>query len=134
MLIKTIMVLLMCSIVYSEWRWANDTMELTHDKEAHFVGSAGAYFFFKHKDYTTIESIRYTFYLGLAKECIDAVVPWEEYGAWGGDGFSKYDLYYNMLGIGTAVLIDKIWKPKEKKSDIAIGFNNGSFSLHYRIH
>ena len=134
MLIKTIMVLLMCSIVYSEWRWANDTMELTHDKEAHFVGSAGAYFFFKHKDYTTMESIRYTFYLGLAKECIDAVVPWEEYGAWGGDGFSKYDLYYNMLGIGTAVLIDKIWKPKEKKSDIAIGFNNGSFSLHYRIH
>ena len=32
---------------------------------------------------------------------------------WGGDGFSKYDLYYNVLGIGTAVLIDKIWKPKE---------------------
>ena len=134
MFTKLLMVLLMCSMVYSEWRWANDTMELTHDKEAHFVGSAGAYFFFKHKDYTTMESIRYTFYLGLAKECIDAVVPWEEYGAWGGDGFSKYDLYYNMLGIGTAVLIDKIWKPKEKKSDIAIGFNNGSFSLHYRIH
>ena len=49
MLTKTIMVLLMVSIVYSEWRWASDTMELTHDKEAHFVGSAGAYFFFKHK-------------------------------------------------------------------------------------
>ena len=113
MLIKTIMVLLMCSMVYSEWRWADDTMELTHDKEAHFVGSAGAYFFFRHKDYTTIESIKYTFYLGLAKECIDAVVPWEEYGAWGGDGFSKYDLYYDVLGIGAEVLIDKWWKPKE---------------------
>ena len=133
MFTKLLMVLLICSLCYSEWRWANDTMELTHDKEAHFVGSAGAYFFFKHKDYTTMESIRYTFYLGLAKECIDAVVPWEEYGAWGGDGFSKYDLYYNVLGIGTAVLIDKIWKPKEKKSDIAVGFNNGSLSLHYRL-
>ena len=107
-------------------------MELTHDKEAHFVGSAGMYFFFKHKDYTTMESIRYTFYLGLAKECIDAVVPWEEYRAWGGDGFSKYDLYYDVLGIGVAVLIDKWWKPKED-SKWERGFNNGSISFYYRL-
>jgi len=119
-------------MVYSEWRWANDTMELTHDKEAHFVGSAGAYFFFKHKDYTTMESIRYTFYLGLAKECIDAVVPWEKYGAWGGDGFSKYDLYYDVLGIGAAVLIDKWWKPKED-SKWERGFNTTGISIHYRL-
>ena len=65
MLTKTIMVLLMVSIVYSEWRWASDTMELTHDKEAHFVGSAGAYFFFRHKNYTTMESIRYSAWLNL---------------------------------------------------------------------
>ena len=57
------------------WRWANDTAELTHDKEAHFVGSAGAYFFFRHKDYTQKESMLYTFYLGLTKECIDALKP-----------------------------------------------------------
>ena len=56
MLIKTLMVLLICSLCYSEWRWANDTMELTHDKEAHFVGSAGAYFFFRHKGYDEKES------------------------------------------------------------------------------
>ena len=29
----------------AEWRWADDTAEFTMDKEAHFVGSAGAYFF-----------------------------------------------------------------------------------------
>ena len=75
MLIKFIIVLLLVSMVHTEWRWADDTMELTHDKEAHFVGSAGAYFFFRHKDYAVKESILYTFYLGLAKECIDAVVP-----------------------------------------------------------
>ena len=132
MLTKTIMVLLMVSIVYSEWRWASDTMELTHDKEAHFVGSAGAYFFFRHKDYTTMESVRYTFYLGLTKECIDAVVPWEKYGSWGGDGFSKYDLYYDVLGIGAAVLIDKWWKPKED-SKWERGFNNGHISFYYRL-
>ena len=132
MLIKLIMVSLMVTIGFSEWRWASDTAELTHDKEAHFVGSAGAYFFFRHKDYTTFESIRYTFYLGLAKECIDALLPWEKYGSWGGDGFSKYDLYYNVLGIGTAVLIDKIWKPKED-SKWERGFNNGRISFYYRL-
>ncbi len=123
----------MCSMVYSEWRWANDTMELTHDKEAHFVGSAGAYFFFRHKDYTVIESIKYTFYLGLAKECIDAVVPWEEYGAWGGDGFSKNDLTYNVSGIILAVLLDQIWKPKEN-SKWERGFNNNTISFSYRLY
>ena len=132
MFTKLLMVLLICSMCYSEWRWANDTMELTHDKEAHFVGSAGAYFFFRHKDYTTMESIRYTFYLGLAKECIDAVIPWEKYGAWGGDGFSKYDLYYDVLGIGAAVLIDKWWKPKED-SKWERRFNTTSISIHYRL-
>ena len=132
MLIKLIMVSLMVTIGFSEWRWANDTIELTHDKEAHFVGSAGAYFFFKHKDYTTKESIKYSFYLGLAKECIDAMLPWEEHGAWGGDGFSKYDLYYNVLGIGAAVLIDKWWKPKEG-SKWERRFSTTSISIHYRL-
>ena len=132
MFTKLLMVLLICSLCYSEWRWANDTAELTHDKEAHFVGSAGAYFFFRHKDYTTIESIKYSFYLGLAKECIDAVLPWEKYGAWGGDGFSKYDLYYDVLGIGAAVLIDKWWKPKEG-SKWERRFNINSISIHYRL-
>jgi len=133
MLTKLITVLTICSIVYSEWRWADDTMELTHDKEAHFVGSAGAYFFFKHKDYTTMESVKYTFYLGLAKECIDAVIPWEEYGAWGGDGFSKNDLTYNVSGIILAVLLDQIWKPKEN-SKWERGFNNNTISVSYRLY
>ena len=132
MFTKVLMVVILCSLCYSEWRWANDTIELTHDKEAHFVGSAGAYFFFKHKDYTTMESIKYTFYLGLFKECIDAMLPWEEHGAWGGDGFSKYDLYYDVLGIGAAVLIDKWWKPKED-SKWERRFNTTNISIHYRL-
>ena len=115
MLTKMIMVLIICSIGYSEWRWANDTAQLTHDKEAHFVGSAGAYFFFRHKGYTIKKSALYSFYLGLSKECVDANLPYEKYGAWGGDGFSKYDLAYNMAGIGLAVFIDVIWKPEENK-------------------
>ena len=118
---------------FGEWRWADDTAEFTMDKEAHFVGSAGAYFFFRHKEYNVKESIRYTFYLGLAKECIDAVVPWEKYGAWGGDGFSKYDLYYDILGIGIGYMVDKLWKPKEN-SKWERRFNNTSLSISYRLH
>ena len=133
-----LIVLMVLSIGFSqnfgEWRWADDTAEFTMDKEAHFVGSAGAYFFFRHKDYTEMESIRYSFYLGLGKEIIDALVPWEKYGRWGGDGFSKYDLYYDIAGIGLAFLIDKVWEPKEKRNDIAIRYSNDSISLSYRLH
>ena len=131
-----LIVLMVLSIGFSqkfgEWRWADDTAKFTMDKEAHFVGSAGAYFFFRHKDYGVKESIKYTFYLGLTKECIDAILPWEKYGRWGGDGFSKYDLYYDIAGIGIAVLIDKWWKPKED-SKWERGFSTTGISIHYRL-
>ena len=131
-------ILLVVTLTFSQelghWRWADDTAEFTMDKEAHFVGSAGAYFFFRHKDYTAKESILYSLCLGLTKETIDALVPWEKYGRWGGDGFSKYDLAYDIAGIGVAFLIDKVWRPKETKNDFRIGFNNGGVSLSYRIY
>ena len=134
----TMVLLLLTSIGYTqtlgEWRWANDTSEFTMDKEAHFVGSAGAYFFFRHKEYTEIESIKYSLYLGLAKEVIDAIVPHEEFGRWGGDGFSKYDLAYDIAGIGTAYIIDKLWKPKENKNGHSIRFDNVGISYTYRFH
>ena len=132
-----LILLIVLSIGYSQefgkWRWADDSAEFTMDKEAHFVGSAGAYFFFRHKNYTEMESVLYSFYLGLTKECIDAILPWEKYGRWGGDGFSKYDLAYDIAGIGTAYIIDKLWKPKEKKNDFTIRFNNGGVGFSYRL-
>jgi hypothetical protein len=132
-----LILLVTLSIIFSQefgkWRWADDTSEFTMDKEAHFVGSAGAYFFFRHKDYTEFESIRYSFYLGLGKEVIDAFFPHEEFGRWGGDGFSKYDLYYDIAGIGLAYVIDKLWKPKED-TKWERRYNNGSISFCYRLH
>ena len=129
--------LLFLSMCFSsvEWRWADDTSEFTMDKEAHFVGSAGAYFFFRHKDYTVEESVLYSFYLGLGKEIIDALVPWEKYGRWGGDGFSKYDLAYDVAGIGVACLIDRLWKPKEnKENDFSIRLSDDSISFSFGIY
>ena len=133
MIIKFIIVLLIVSIVQAEWRWADDTSEFTMDKEAHFVGSAGAYFFFRHKDFSEKESILYSFYLGLGKEVIDAVLPYEKYGRWGGDGFSKYDLAYDLAGILCAWSIDKIWKPKENKNDFTIRFTDDSIGFSFRL-
>tara|TARA_R110000796_G_scaffold175117_1_gene292175 strand:- start:5 stop:409 length:405 start_codon:yes stop_codon:yes gene_type:complete len=133
------MVLLMVlSISYSQelgkWRWADDTIVMTHDKEAHFVGSFGLYYMFKSKEFTDSEAIIYSLVLGLTKETIDAVLPWEVYGVWGGDGFSKYDLYYNILGIGLAYTIDKLWSYKENNNgNIQYRFSNDCISISYRL-
>ena len=133
----TMVLLLLTSIGYTqtlgEWRWANDTSEFTMDKEAHFVGSAGAYFFFRHKEYTEIESIKYSLYLGLSKEVIDALLPWEKYGQWGGDGFSKYDLMYDILGILTAWGIDELWKPKKENKGVALNLGNNKVMLEWKF-
>ena len=138
MILQKIMVLLLLtSIGYTqtlgEWRWANDTSEFTMDKQAHFVGSAGAYFFFRHKGYTQHESIKYSLYLGLSKEVIDALLPWEKYGRWGGDGFSKYDLMYDILGILTAWGIDELWKPKKENKGVALNLGNNKVRLEWKF-
>jgi hypothetical protein len=134
---KIMVLLLLTSIGYGqtlgEWRWADDTSEFTMDKEAHFVGSAGAYFFFRHKGYSQYESMEYSLYLGLAKECIDAMLPYEKYGRWGGDGFSKYDLMYDILGILTAYGIDKLWKPKEENKGVAVKLDNNRVMFEWKL-
>ena len=115
---KNLLVLIIISIGYSqelgEWRWANDTIELTHDKEAHLVGSFGLYYLFRHKEFNKTQSILYSLGIGLLKETSDALLPYEKYGRIGGDGFSKYDLYYNIAGIGLAYALDKLWKEKKQ--------------------
>ena len=96
-----------------QWRWANDSMEMTFDKEAHLAGSFGLYYMFKYKGCSDKEALLYTFGLGLLKEVIDANLPYEKHGRIGGDGFSKYDLTYNTIGIGLAFSLDKLWKTEK---------------------
>ena len=97
-----------------KWRWAEDTLQPTEDKQVHGVGSFGLYYLFTSKGMTPIQAIKTTVGLGLFKEGIDAFVPWETYGSYGGDGFSKNDVVYNAIGVGSAYLIDRLW---ENKSD-----------------
>ena len=94
------------------WRWAEDTMAPTDDKQVHAIGSFGLYYLFTNKGMTKGNAVNTVIWLGLFKEYIDAMVPWEEYGAWGGDGFSKNDVVYNLIGVGSAYLIDRLWENK----------------------
>ena len=116
-----------------KWRWAEDTMELTHDKETHAVGSFGLYYLFTNKGMTPTKAIKTTIGLGLLKEGIDALIPWEQYGSWGGDGFSKNDITYNAIGVGSAYLIDRLWENKgdnNKSAYIEIYPRHVRFSIY----
>jgi len=109
--------------VLGEWRWNHEPLEWAHDKEAHAAGSFGIYAICKYKGLSTKNAVHTAVWLGLLKEGVDAMVPWEKYGSWGGDGWSNADLIANGLGVGTAWLIDKYWHPK---IDL-----NLSVSFHY---
>ena len=100
-----------------KWRWAEDTLQPTEDKQVHAVGSFGLYYLFTNKGMTRGNAINTVIWLGLFKEGIDAFVPWETHGSYGGDGFSKNDVVYNAIGVGSAYLIDRLWeKDNENKS------------------
>ena len=102
-----------------KWRWAEDTLQPTEDKQVHGVGSFGLYYLFTSKGMTSTQAIKTTVGLGLLKEGIDALVPWEQYGSYGGDGFSKNDVVYNAIGVGSAYLIDKLWEKKGHENETA---------------
>ena len=95
-----------------KWRWAEDTLQPTEDKQVHAVGSFGLYYLFVNKGMTKGNAVNTVMWLGLFKEGIDAFVPWEQYGSYGGDGFSKNDVVYNAIGVGSAYLIDRLWENK----------------------
>ena len=102
-----------------KWRWAEDTLQPTDDKQVHGVGSFGLYYLFTSKGMTPTQAIKTTVGLGLLKEGIDALLPWEQYGSYGGDGFSKNDVVYNAIGVGSAYLIDKLWEKKGHGNETA---------------
>ena len=123
MIAKVLMVLLMVTMAHTKWQLVNDTSEFTMDKQAHLVGSFGLYFMFRHKDFSELDSFKYSLLFGLTKELILD------------DGISKYDLAYDITGIGFAYLIDKVWKPKKNNNDnIQYRFGSNSVSIHLKLH
>ena len=112
----------MVTMAHTKWQLVNDTSEFTMDKQAHLVGSFGLYFMFRHKDFSELDSFKYSLLFGLTKELILD------------DGISKYDLAYDITGIGFAYLIDKVWKPKKNNNDnIQYRFGINSVRISYRL-
>ena len=93
-----------------KWRWATDSMEFTDDKQVHALGSFCLYNILSQNKVSPVKSTIITIGLGTFKEVCDAYIPWEQYGIWGGDGFSKYDMIYNVMGIIGAHSLDKLLK------------------------
>jgi len=113
-----------------KWRWAEDTLQPTDDKQVHAVGSFGLYYLFTSKGMTRSDAINTVIWLGLFKEGIDALVPWEKYGRLGGDGFSKNDLVYDVTGVGVAYLIDKLIDNK----NLSVEYNSlNNIKFTYKI-
>ena len=116
-----------------KWRWAEDTLQPTEDKQVHAVGSFGLYYLFVNKGMTKGNAVSTVMWLGLFKEGIDAFIPWEQYGSYGGDGFSKNDVVYNAIGVGSAYLIDRLWENKgdnNKSAYIEIYPRHVRFSIY----
>ena len=143
-LLVIIMAFVLCQFILSsfaygqepelgKWRWAEDTLQPTEDKQVHGVGSFGLYYLFTSKGMTQKKAVSTVIGLGLFKEGIDALVPWETYGSYGGDGFSKNDVVYNAIGVGSAYLIDRLWEnnsDKNKSAYIEIYPRHVRFSIY----
>lgn len=92
------------------WRWSDPQIDhwFAYDKLTHFVGFSWQYLFlqktgmFKDKEVLFTSSVS-----ALLWECKDALVPWEVFGEWGGDGFSYKDLIWSLSGIGISYWINK---------------------------
>jgi len=100
-----LMLLVLVTTTQAQWRtvpfnkdkWmSNNGALLKYDKAEHFTGSL-------------IINIaidwKYAIALGFLWECKDAVMPYEKYGAIGGEGFSYKDLIADIAGVITWEII-----------------------------
>lgn len=108
------------------WRWAKDhlgTKEtsifkhgvLSYDKIQHlffsFIFSIILYYsgvLFFGLSFSSLCACLIIFGLGILWEVKDALVPWEEHGFWGGDGFSFLDLLADAVGCSLAFFLIEI--------------------------
>lgn len=95
-------------VVY--WRWSDPQIDrwFEYDKLTHFVGFSWQYLFIKKTGmFKDKEVLCGTAISAVLWECKDALLPWEKYGDWGGDGFSYKDLIWSLAGIGISYWIGR---------------------------
>ena len=119
-----------------EWRLAEDSMEFTDDKQVHILSSFSVYSLLAYHKVSPVKSAVITIGIGTLKEVYDAYVPWEIYGIWGGDGFSKYDMVYNVMGTFIAYSVGKLLKDWNIKMNTGFLGHKGAYtavSLHFHV-
>ena len=89
-----------------------DNLSPTVDKISHSTTSFGLYYTFRYFGHKKIKSIALSFGLGLVYEIYQIYDPLEqEYFR----GVSLHDIFYNVIGISSAVIIDSIIVGETKK-------------------
>jgi len=93
--------------------WSNDTFfrpdgTIQADKLQHFAGNAGLYVGLRVLGGGKRQSAVAVAVISVLWEIKDAIIPYEVYGFWGGDGFSWRDLVAGWVGLGAMMLLEDI--------------------------
>ena len=89
-----------------------DNLSPTVDKISHSTTSFGLYYTFRYFGHKKVKSIALSFAIGLVYEIYKIYEPLEqEYFR----GVSLHDIFYNLIGISSAVIIDSIIMGKKEK-------------------
>ena len=92
-----------------------DNLSPTVDKISHSTTSFGLYYTFRYFGHKKVKSIALSFGLGLVYEIYQIYDPLEqEYFR----GVSLHDIFYNLIGISSAVIIDYIIVGKKEKDNV----------------
>ncbi len=94
-----------------------DNLSPTVDKISHSTTSFGLYYTFRYFGHKKVKSIALSFGIGLAYEIYQIYDPLEqEYFR----GISLHDIFYNLIGISSAFIIDSILIGKQEKDTIKV--------------
>ena len=92
-----------------------DNLSPTVDKISYSTTSFGLYYTFRYFGHKKVKSIALSFGVGLVYEIYQIYDPLEqEYFR----GLSLHDIFYNLIGISSAFIIDSILIGKQEKDTI----------------
>lgn len=80
-------------------KWGSDVIS-KYDKLEHFTCYSAAT--------AILDDWKLPLAIGIVWEVKDALIPYEKYGQWGGEGFSHKDMIANIAGIGIGLFINRV--------------------------
>ena len=90
-----------------------DNLSPTVDKISHSTTSFGLYYTFRYFGHKKVKSIVLAFGLGLAYEVYQIYDPLEQEHF---RGISLHDIFYNLIGISSALFVDVLLTQKQEKA------------------